>query len=322
MTGAGIVMTEEDAALVEERVKEFQADLAPGSGLGKFLVRQMAVNSVRMDRSAGREAAAIAEKVRHAVDDFDQARLDQSRRLMGLLGEDPRVHLRTLRTSPEGVDALIAGWHDLKADLTREGRPLWTAGHRERAENLTGYRTDNAGASRIAALSRAISGDFYLLGDAEGGHLAEEARQSWARARMVELIDARVAELEAHRETLDFETIELDRAEAPQRALFDPSKEASLARRYEAEATRNFFRSLKELRKVEKEAAERPKPVPLPPLVSPPLASSWERHPRAQERDALFEELARKLPPIPADSPSLTPMGGESEVPIAIGRPR
>ena len=279
MTGAGIVLAERDAAVVEARVKSFQAELAPASDMGQFLVRQMAVLSVRMDHSAERESAAISEKVRHAVDDFDQGRLDEAQRLMEILGESPRIHLRKLLNSPEGIESLVDAWQDLKADLIREHRPLWTASHRERAENLTGHRIDNAGGSRIAALSRAISGDFYLLGDDEGGNLAEEARQAWARKQMVELIDAEIAELEAHYETLDFETIELDRREAPKRALFDPSKEASLARRYETEARSGFFKAMKELKRVEKEAAEnriRAAKSEIKPLYSPPLGSSWD----------------------------------------------
>ena len=42
------------------------------------------------------------------------------------------------------------------------------------------------------------------------------------------------------------------RTEAGTRALFAPSKEATLARKYEAAAVRSFFRSLKELRQHEK----------------------------------------------------------------------
>ena len=61
-------------------------------------------------------------------------------------------------------------------------------------------------------------------------------RRAWAKAALIEFIDAEIEALQAHRETLDFEMIELDRAEAGGRALFDPCKEATLARRYEAEA--------------------------------------------------------------------------------------
>ena len=101
---------------------------------------------------------------------------------------------------------------------------------------------------------------------------------AWARARMLELIDERVEALERHAETIDLTPIELDRAEASERALFDPSKEATLARRYEAEAMRGFYKALKELRQVEAEFAARPAPAPAPP-PPPPLASPREMDP-------------------------------------------
>jgi hypothetical protein len=44
------------------------------------------------------------------------------------------------------------------------------------------------------------------------------------------------------------------RLEACHRAMFDPSKEATLARKYEAAAERGLYRALKEFRQVEKEA--------------------------------------------------------------------
>jgi hypothetical protein len=169
---------------------------------------------------------------------------------------------------PEGVERLISAWDELRADLTRGPKPAWTASHMEKAANLTGVRVEDARGSRIGALSRATWGDFEALGDRDGGHLEEDARRAWARSRLVERIDEAVAELEEHYETLDFEGIELDRAGAADVALFDPSREATLARRYESEARREFFKALKELRRVEAEAAERP---PLAEESAPPL---------------------------------------------------
>src|SRR5205085_1926551 len=60
-----------------------------------------------------------------------------------------------------------------------------------------------------------------------------------------------------HRKTLDFEAIEAERATAAERSAFDASKEAILARRYEAAAAREVYKALAEFRRVEAEAAER-----------------------------------------------------------------
>ena len=97
---------------------------------------------------------------------------------------------------------------------------------------------------------------------------------------MVEQIDVEIASLKEHRETLDLEAIALDRAGAADLALFDSSSKASLARRYEADARRGFFKALKEFRQAEAEAADRPETlsstVPEPAQVEKPLGSSCE----------------------------------------------
>jgi hypothetical protein len=284
MTGQGIVITEVDEAEVERRDAALRAELAPKSVIGAILVGQMATLSIRMERGAKQEFATVASRVRNAADDFDEARLAKAGELLNAIGDDPRGNLRKLLKSPEGVDLMIEAWQDLRADLTREPKPFWTASHLVQTANLLGLREEDARGSRIGVLSRAIWGDFEALADHEGGDLKENARKAWARGRLVEGIDEEIAALKAHVETLDFEIIEQDRAEAGTRALFDPSKEASLARRYESEARRGFFKALKEFHQAEAEAAERVSSAPTPATPSPrqsygSMASSWEQAP-------------------------------------------
>ena len=104
---------------------------------------------------------------------------------------------------------------------------------------------------RLGVLARAASGDFSGLSNADGGNLDAPARLAWSRTKLVEWIDFEMANLKAHRETLDLESIEQDRSGARDRALFDTSKDGILARRYDAAAQRNFFKALKEFRQME-----------------------------------------------------------------------
>jgi hypothetical protein len=311
LSGRGVVLPESDAAEVERRNSILQAELAPKSGMGQALVRQLAMLSVRMERAAQHALASSARRVRHAADDFDEQRIERAEDLLAAIAESPRRSLRKLRRMPEGVDVLVAEWGDLRADLTRAGRPCWTASHLERAAHLLGVRSEDARASAVGALSRAAWGDFEGLGDHEGRGLDDDARKAWARARLVERIDEATAELGAHRETLDLESIALDRAEAGDVAWFDPSKEAALARRYEAEAQRNFFKTLNELRRVEAEAAERPAADPGPAVepdpapAGPELASSRESLASSREDDLLadLEAFDRLFPRLPLPPP-------------------
>jgi hypothetical protein len=300
LTGSGVVMAEDDAAEVERRAGALQAELAPRSEVGEILVRQMATLSVRMERGARQELAAVASRVRHAADDFDEGRIELAGQLLEAIGEDPKGQLRRLRKSPEGVDVLIEAWLELREGLTREPKPVWTAGEMVRAANLVGIRDESARNSTIGVLSRAIWGETANLvvdDDSEGEDIEDDVRKAGARARMVERIDEAVAELAEHRETLDFEAIEQDRAESGHRALFDPSREATLARQYESEASRRFFRALQEFRKAQEEADRAADAEPTPHAsrdsYPDPLASSCRRTappprtmPRADHRAA------------------------------------
>ena len=77
MTGQGIVIADEDLAEVESRNAALQKELAPKSVMGAILVGQMATLSVRMERGAEQEFAAVASRVRHASEVFDAERVEQ-----------------------------------------------------------------------------------------------------------------------------------------------------------------------------------------------------------------------------------------------------
>jgi hypothetical protein len=321
-----VVVHQDDAAEVEARNQALQAELAPQSAMGAILVRQMATLSVRMERGAKQELAAIAVRVRHAADDFDEERIARAEQLLEQIGDDPRGNLRRLKKMPEGVIRLSRAWRDLRADLAREPKPTWTASHLVRAAHLVGTREEDARGSRLGALSRAAWGDFEALADHEGPGLDDDARKAWARARLVERIDAEVAGLEAHLETLDFEMIEQDRAEAGDRALFDPSREAALARRYESEARRGFFQALKEFRRVEAEAAEREELASSPPQVHegeqvPGPLASFRAGPHPAVREPL--QASRETPPrpVPPVSGGFAVARGLDGRVVTVGRP-
>jgi hypothetical protein len=278
LTGKGIVVSESEREEIDRRIEALSDDMKPISQAGLFLIAQMATLSRRAENAAEQEAAAIARNVRHAADDFDEQLIEQANALFTVLHEDPRNNLRKLRKSPEGVARMADEWHDLKADLTIDPQPEWTASHLERAGYLLGLKRQHARGSRIGALSRAYWGDFTALGKLDGAGLADDARKAWAKAALFEAIDAEIAALEEHYLTLDFDSIDLDRAEAGSRALFDSSKPATLARRYEAEARRGFFKALKEFRLVEAEAAAKIEAAPAPqtPPADPRMGSSRE----------------------------------------------
>ena len=195
LTGAGIVLPEADAAEVERRAIAFENELEPSGEVGLALVRRAALNSVRMERGADQQVAALAERVRRVEAEF---------------------------VAPEGATV-------------------------EEAEKL--------------------------------------------------------------------------KAEAARIAMFDPSKEATLARKYELAAERGFYRALKELRAVERASN---------PVTSADdgrsfeamLGSFSEDDMTDEEFDALSAKLNLPTPSWLQPSPPIPSSRGGIDVPITVGRPR
>ncbi len=320
LTGREVALPIEDPAEVNRRFAGFEAELRPSGAFGRTLVRRIALLSVRLDRCVEQEAAALGERIRHARDDHDDQRLAEVAGLLGDIGKDPAASVRKLLRTPEGVDALVQSWLDLKADLTRSGGRIWTLAHAERAHHLTGRRRNDIPISRIHELSEAIRGDFSLIGEDEGRGLDEAARQGWAADRLADRIDGEVEALREHGESLDEAAFERDRDDAVRRALFDPSKEATQARKVEAEAERGLFRALREWRLAEREAAQRPAPsAPSSPEVDPgapgrpwpsmsgpgegPSASEFSRPADAPEPGGSFSDVTQAVAD-PVSSPA------------------
>ena len=194
LAGAGIVLPEKDAAEVERRAIAFENELEPSGEVGLALVRRAALNSVRMERAADQQTAALTGRIRLVEAEF---------------------------VAPEGAT------------------------------------------------------------DEEAAKLKDEA----ARA-----------------------------------AMFDPSKEATLARKYEAAAERGFYRALKELR-----AVERAVPAEEPPAFagpSDPLLGSFEQWEAMDaEFDALYPGLNLPRPSWLPPKPPISRSRGPIDLPITVGRP-
>ncbi len=115
------------------------------------------------------------------------------------------------------------------------------------------------------------------------------------------------------------------RAEAGRIALFDPSREATLARRYEAAAERAFFRCIKELRELNR-APKADAPAAIDRVAKESVGSILAAKEELRRMDAGFNAMSAgadlPTPRKPVNFPHLPPMGGVTDVPITIGRRR
>ncbi len=198
LTGAGVVLPNEDAEEVERRFEAYRDELRPSCEVTEALVRRAALLSIRLDRCTSYETATLSGRIRQADADF---------------------------VAPDGVDAATA------------------------------------------------------------------------------------AQL---------------RAEAKARAMFDPSKEATLARRYEAAAERGFFHALKEVCKIES-YIERVQPGVDPEVFQETLGSFLQLKQRTEELEArldITDELPLPNPGKPFQPADFGPIGVTNDVPMTIGRRR
>ena len=144
-------------------------------------------------------------------------------------------------------------------------------------------------------------------------------------AALAERVQAALDEFEAPEGVDDREAGRL-RDLAARIAMFDPSKEATLARKYEAAADRGFFRALKEIRELRKApaASEAPSPTAEAKAAIERLGSFLPAAPKAPATPAPAPSPARPSPPTAPPKPSTVGSGpfptAHYDLPIAIGR--
>ena len=256
LTGAGIVLPDEDAEALDLRFAVVEAEMKPKNEMARQILKRAVLMTIRHDRSAANEAKAIAIRMREATARYNDARLAEVENYYSWIASEPVTNARRLRSSPEGIDRLIKSMEELKSDLAHPEGVRWGWQHCEQLHHMLGRRRMDVPVTRARALTEAIAGNFKYLSQNDGPDLAMNPRQLMAVGAEYDLLEEEIAKLKALRETLDLEGIELDRLEAPARAMFDGSKEAILARKYEASNDRTLFRSLREFRDLQAEAPE------------------------------------------------------------------
>jgi hypothetical protein len=288
------VLREEDRPAVEETEQKLVAELNPRCTLGRFLLHQLAVYMVRLIRAAEQEEACIAYLIRHAVARFDDQRLAAPEAELETIRDQPQTGARRLHETAEGLGLVIRCWLGLWDDLEDPRR--WSYLHWERAENLMGRRPHEAPVTRLSALCQAAMGQFTALGPEDGAGLDEWERRVWAAGQLRTWIEARVEELQGRLAKFDQSAVERDRAEAGKRAMFDPSPQAVLARKYEASNQRFLFRTLQAYFEVEAEAAR-----------------EAERAAAASAREAETATAAVRAPEPAAEAPRKTVVKSENQ---------
>ena len=251
LSGAGVVLPEQESEAVAARLVEWQGSLAPtpGDEFEAWLAEDVVVASVQVDRCRHHERVLRAGQARRASVSWEQDRKLAATLLGENLARKPAAVSQELRRTPQGCDWLMARWTVLGQILEIKG--AWTEPQRALALDLLGTPPElRDGPTRL---------------DDNAGAAA------CVRAELEELRDLKenvLADLDEH-----------DRAAAELGLEREVSKPLARLRRYESTCRRRLTWALKQLRgnqaQVHLDSTPEPEPEPAADMEFPddPLAA-------------------------------------------------
>ena len=268
MSGAGIVLPEEDRARWEGRAETWAEDLGARCELDRYLAGRAALASVRLDRCVRTETATLRQRREYALAAWEHARVRDAGvdALANLLPADPSRAVRGLSRSVLGCEWLIEGWEGLALALAKAG--CWDADQVREALDLLGLPgvptvSHNSAASATWAAAMSVSAYEGFPDSVEEWERFHEVidppadpreRHASALARLMDtheafmtlarLCDSERERLEALRETLWERNDEPERQQALDRVMIDTTPDGMLRRRYEAASTSELHRAI------------------------------------------------------------------------------
>jgi hypothetical protein len=313
--GTGAALPEDLERELPGEIALFERQLRPANDLERRLVEQAALGSLRLMRLARAEDRRAVERVRHARERWDAAREAEITALaarletsgFGAAESATRPVLEALGRTAEGCDWLADAWEELIAAL--DDRGAWDARQATRAACLLGRR-----ASGPRPEDAADWREFWS--DVAACRVRGEAAAE-AAARLRGIAEDRIAELVARGDELWRTQDGPDRAEAPDRALFDETPEGARLARYLNDAARLQHRALTELRRLRREAA-RGGPAALGASDDGAEGSS---EPKTLEASRVeHAPAAEPVPPAPAPAPAPVPHAPRETNPAPAAR--
>jgi hypothetical protein len=273
LSGAGIVLPDEEQAAIKERVEHWHSSLRPFEVIDLWLVEDVATEAVRVERCRAMEAETRAEDARRADESWDDDRRVAAEKRAAGLSRRPEVVSRELATTLQGLELLLERWAALAAALEKRD---WNEAERSLALDLMG-------------VSRALR---------EAPTALDAGRDGLRR-----FVADQIAGLESRRPALE----ERDGREqaAAMLGLGEPSDALKRLRRYESACHRRLQWAYGRLKAVPRNTPRAPFPyAPDPkPEPEPPYVSASVRLTDSLPDDDFDDEPA----PVPAPRPRRTP---------------
>lgn len=278
---AEVVLPDEMAAGVAERTAKLCDEMHPNTPYETFLVGQIALASIRIERCVELETAALERLAERALVCWDADRRQDVESVGAKLSQQPGRTVAILETTSHGAAWLIERWEGLRLALIQNGG--WSQAQRGLALDLLGVPE---------ALRDCCP---RVPEDADAPTLTT-------------LVDRQLSDLNARRSDVlaPLDDAERERASAGFPITDDPT--VRMIRRWETSAQRLLFRSDDELRRRQRAAnpdgpAPAPVAAPKPVVAPPPRPAASERPEPLSSPPALAATLASII-----DTPAPPPL--------------
>jgi hypothetical protein len=136
LSGKGIVLPEKEAEVIAQRKAEWKESFRPENELDVWLVEQVAVASVQVERCQAQEDVLREQYAGRVADHWEADRRLAAEILAEGLSKKPSLVIRQLERTPQGCDCLIERWEALGLILEHKGD--WTEKQRSLALDLLG----------------------------------------------------------------------------------------------------------------------------------------------------------------------------------------
>jgi hypothetical protein len=140
LTGEGVVLAEDVEEAIQERYEQWAKEFTPATPYQRFLVEQIALNSVRLSQCSGQEIYERGQLSLRASICWDDDRRLLAEQLGQNLSKRPALVARQLERTPQGCDWLRERWEALGRILDKNGE--WSVAERSLALDLLGTPID------------------------------------------------------------------------------------------------------------------------------------------------------------------------------------
>jgi hypothetical protein len=280
LSGAGVVLHEDERALIEQRKEEWRPEFQPDDPREEWLFDQLVTASFQVERCQREEQALRAHLAARAATCWDDDRRLAAEIVGANLSRKPALVSRQLRQTTHGCDWIIERWESLGRILDAKGE--WSAAQTSLALDLLGTPQElREGPTRLDP-----------LGPDED-----------VRAHRAALVATEIARLREAKKTV------LDELDAREQAAAELGLEAEIPaplarlRRYAASCERRFKWALNQLgrgRKVRPEGEPAAAAEPTAPVTGGQATRATRPVPSRSAAEAEeWEALMRERPTIP-----------------------